>query len=218
MILAPREKNQINFPHNQINFIHTEIKWNLITLTEIKSIWTTRTRKQVNFRAHNKNKWLSASMQVTSQFLPPTQQPNRVHPYPEIKSSLIPHTEIKPISTTISKSESNPMLTLKTSNVPPAHKNKVNFDPRTKNISFSILILKPSQFISPHKTKFGPQHWNQGNFDPHTINKSFLHTPTRTPSSVRSRLNTSYFRPPHQTKSVMIPTLKLGQLRSPILK
>ena len=41
------------------------------------------------------------------------------------------------------------MLTLKTSKFQPAHKNKVNFNPRTKNMSISVLTLKPGQFISP---------------------------------------------------------------------
>ena len=146
-------------------------------------------------------------MQVTSQFLPPTQQPNRVHPYPEIKSSLIPHTEIKPISTTISKSESNPMLTLKTSNVPPAHKNKVNFDPRTKNMSISVLTLKPSQFQPPGQ--------NQVNCDPNTEVKSI---------SIPNLKNKSICMPPDtKTKLISIQTLnqvtfdpptKLGQLLS----
>ena len=133
-------------------------------------------------------------MQVTSQFLPPTQQPNRVHPYPEIKSSLIPHTEIKPISTTISKSESNPMLTLKTSNVPPAHKNKVNFDPRTKNMSISVLTLKPSQFLSPIKNKV--------KFDPKTKVKS-----TSIPT-----LKTSPFCMPPDTKTNLISSQTLNQV------
>ena len=41
-----------------------------------------------------------------------------------------------------------------------AHKNKVNFDSRTKNKSISVLTLNSSQFLSPTQ--------NQVNFDPNT--------------------------------------------------
>ena len=56
------------------------------------------------------------------------------------------------------------MLTLKTRNVRPAHKNKAKVEPHTKNVSISVLTLKPSQFMSPTQ--------NQVNFDPKTEVKS----------------------------------------------
>ena len=57
------------------------------------------------FHAYPNNKWFSASIQVTSQFLQPTQQPNQFHPYTEIHSSSILHTDNKSIFTTITKTK-----------------------------------------------------------------------------------------------------------------
>ena len=92
----------------------------------------------------------------------------------------------------------------------PRHKSRVNFDPETKNKSFSTTTKKPSQFqfirwnqvnfgLPHNKTNFdAPRHENQINFDPDS----------------KPRL----FRPPHKTKSILIPALKSSQSRSPKLK
>ena len=130
----PAFKNQVNFdPHkNQINFI-PRLKSSQIRSRTSKSSQLYHPHKhQVNFRAHPKNKWFSAIIQVTSQFLPTTEQPNQFHPYDEIKPNSIPHAEIKSIST-ITKTKSISMLTPKT----------VIFDPHTKTRS----ILTPAQKI-----------------------------------------------------------------------
>ena len=107
---------------NQVKF--DPLHWNEVNMDHPH-------KNQVNFHAHHKNKWFSASIQATSQFLPPT-QPNQFHPYTEIRSSSIRHTEKKPIST-ITKNKSISMLTLKTSDFQSAHKSKVDFDPHTKS-------------------------------------------------------------------------------------
>ena len=105
------------------------------------------------------------------------------------------------------------MITLKTSIFRPAQKQ----EPCTKN---GLHTKKPSQFISPHKTKListrtpkssrfrspllkevnfvCPRHENDVNFDPDS--------------------KPSHFRLPHKTKSIIIPTMKSSQLRSSTLK
>ena len=75
------------------------------------------------------------------------------------------------------------MLTLKTVNFRPAHENKVDFHPRTENMSISILTLKPIQFLSLTQNKV--------NFDPNTKIKS-ISIPT---------LKTSQFSIPPYTKT-----------------
>ena len=114
-----QQPSQFGPPAQQPNQFHpyTEIRSNVYPphWNQINS------DNQVDFHAHAKNKWFSISIQVTSQFLPPTQQPNQFHPYTEIKSSSIAHTEIKSISTTTTKTKSISMLTRKTSNCRPAH-------------------------------------------------------------------------------------------------
>ena len=139
-------------------------------------------KNQVNFQAHLENKWFSASIQVTNQFLPPT-QPNQFNPRTEIKSSSIPQNEIRSISA-ITKTKSMSVHTLRTSIFRPSHKDKINFDPRTKITPISVLTLKPSQFLSSTQ--------NQVNFDLNTEVKSisisslktgqFTTPPTRKPS------------------------------------
>ena len=59
-----------------------------------------------------KNKWLSARIHITSQFQLPTKQPNRFHLFTEIKSSSIPHAEIKLISTAYTKIKLSSMIKL----------------------------------------------------------------------------------------------------------
>ena len=71
---------------------------------------------------------------------------------------------------------------METNNFRPAHKNKVNFDPRTKNKLISVLTLKPSQLLSPTQNKFKT--------DPHTEVMS-ISIPT---------LKTSQFGVPPNTK------------------
>ena len=56
------------------------------------------------------------------------------------------------------------MLARETSNFRSAQKNKVHFDPRTKNRSTPVFTLKPDHFLSPAR--------NQVNFDPNTEVKS----------------------------------------------
>ena len=124
-------------------------------------------KNQVNFPAHPKNKWFSARIQVTNQSLPPTQQPN------QFQHCSTPRTEIKSISTTITKTKSISMLTLKISNFRRAHKDKVKFDPRTENKLISVLTLKPSQFLPTQK---------QVNFDPHSKQVNLACPRTRKPS------------------------------------
>ena len=86
------------------------------------------------------------------------------------------------------------MLTLKTSNFRHTHKTKVKFDPRTKNMSVSVLTLKPSQLLSPTQI--------QVNFDPNTEVKSIL-----IPS-----LKTTQFGMPPDTKNELISIQTLKQV------
>ena len=83
------------------------------------------------------------------------------------------------------------MLTLKTCNFGPAHENKVNFDPRTKHMSISVLTLKPSQLLSLTQS--------QVNFDPNTEVKIIL-----IPS-----LKTSQFGMAPDTKTKLISSQNL---------
>ena len=98
----------------------------------------------------------------------PTKKLSQFRSSHEIKSSSIPHIEIKPISTTHTKTRSTSMLTLKPSAFRPACKNQVNFDhtqkpgqsisklqkksfsARTRKAVIAILALKPSQFRCIH--------------------------------------------------------------------
>ena len=105
-------------------------------------------KNQVNFHGHPENMWLLANIKVISHLLRPIQQPNQFHPYTDIISSSIPHIEIMLIST-ITETKSNSMLTLETRNFRPAHKNKVEFETRTKHNSIPIPTLKSSQSRSP---------------------------------------------------------------------
>ena len=138
----PAFKNQANLVHPHNNQTNISLHWNQVKFDP--SHWNhvnlDQTKNNVHFHAHTKNKWFLASIQVTSQFLPHT-QPNQFHSYTEIKLSSIAHTEITSISTTITKPRSIFMLTVKTSNFRSEHKNKINFDPRTKNMSISVLKL-----------------------------------------------------------------------------
>ena len=126
---------------------------------------------------------------------------------------------MKSISTTISKAKSIAMLTLKTSNFQHAHKNKFNFDSRTKNKSISVLTLKSSQFLSPTR--------NQTKFDPNTEVELTSYTKKKENFHVPRHENHVYFSagpkpshilPPNKTVSIRIPTLKSSQLRLPTLK
>ena len=157
-----------------------------------------------------------------SQSLLLAQPPNQFNPYNEIKSGSIPHTEIKSIST-ITKPKSISMLTLKKINFRLAHKNIVDFEPRTKNMPISVLTLKPSQFFfyPPHKTKTisTPTLQRQANFDPHSNNKSILRAPRHGKQvNFDADSKPSLFRPPHRTKSIMITALKSSLIRSTALK
>ena len=136
--------NQVKFDRshwNQVNLDHPH-KMQVIFHAHSKSNWLSpfdhSPNNEVSFHALTKNKLFSASMQVTSHFPPHTQQPNQFHPDTEIKSS-----------STITKNKSISMLTL--NNFRPAHKNKVNFDPLTKNINFGSHTKTKSIYIPQTK-------------------------------------------------------------------
>ena len=112
-----------------------------------------RTQNKVNFDPRTKNLPISVLTQKPSwfrfrlelkPFSIPTQEPSQFHPYPEIKSSSIPDNEIKSISTTLTKIKLVSVLIKKTFSVWHVQKNEVNVDPSTKNVSISVLTLKPS--------------------------------------------------------------------------
>ena len=86
------------------------------------------------------------------------------------------------------------MLARETSNFRSAQKNKVHFDPRTKNRSTPVFTLKPDHFLSPAR--------NQVNFDPNTEVKSI---------SI-STLKTSQFCMPPDTKIEIGFELYLNQV------
>ena len=110
--------------------------------------------------------------------MPPTQQPNQFYLYTEIESCSIPNIETKSIST-ITKTKSISMLTLKTSNFRPTHQNKIKFDPRTKNMLISAITLKTSYFLFPKQKQsyFRPQRSSQANFDTHSKKSQFCMPP-----------------------------------------
>ena len=126
----PAFKNRANFDcpqNNQIIPILT-LKSSRIRSPSLKSRqFVPPTHKPSYWYTHTKEELSSASTQVTSKFLPRKQR-NQLHPFSEAKSSSIPHTEIKWILTTITKTKPIFMLTLKNRNFRPAHKNSVNFD------------------------------------------------------------------------------------------
>ena len=157
-------KNQVNFDHRhnrQIKFFRrlksSHIRtfdppdWNQLNLDHPH-------KKQFVFHVHPKNKRFSASIQVTTHFLQPSQQPNQFHPYTEINSSSILHTDTKSIAT-ITKTKIVSMLTLK----------QVIFYTHTKTRSNSTPAKKLVNFGPHTKTKsiFTPTP-NQVNFDPST--------------------------------------------------
>ena len=63
-----------------------------------------------------------------------------------VYKGLIPHTEIRSISTTHTKTKLISMLTLKPSDLRPAYKNQVNFHHLRKNQVNRSTALKTSQF------------------------------------------------------------------------
>ena len=92
--------------------------------------------------------------------------------------------------------------------------------PAQKNMSISVITLKPSQFLSPaqKQANFDPNTEVKSILDPHSKNKSILHAPRHEDQvNFDADSKPSHFRPPHKTKSIMIPTLKSSQLRSPTL-
>ena len=152
---SPRLPNQVNLdnPHNHwTNFIPT------LKSSQIRPLhWN-----QVNFdQPHIKQSILKPILkteifgqhQISSHSIPPTQQPNHCHLYTEIRSSSIPHIEITSISS-IARTKSVSMSTLKTINSRsahkkrgqfwPPHKNHVHFGPHTETNSMSLLHTKPS--------------------------------------------------------------------------
>ena len=172
-------KNQVNFDHphnNQINFIPT-MKWSQIRSPTLKS----------------------------GHFRPSTQKQIQVSSSSEKLVFFGQHTCNRPISTShatksISSLQLKPSrlrfltlrsLTLKKYSFRPAHKNKVNFDPRTKTCQFRPSHQnhanfdpesKPSHFWPPHKTKsiliLTPK---QVKFD-HTLTSIRVGPPTQQPS------------------------------------
>ena len=120
---------------------------------------------QVNLYASTQTRLISIQILKQSHF-DPHKKLSQFRSSHEIKSSSIPHIEIKPISTTHTKTRSTSMLTLKPSAFRPACKNQVNFDhtqkpgqsisklqkksfsARTRKAVIAILALKPSQFRS----------------------------------------------------------------------
>ena len=110
----------------------------------------------------------------------------------------------------------------------PRHKNRVNFDPDTKNKTFSTATKKPSHFRflywnqvnfdHPHtqinfiralnSSQVSSPHWNQVNLDhPHNNHVNFdAYTKTKW---FRARVQKpSEFRPPTLKPSQSLPTLK----------
>ena len=66
-IFAPRSKTKtISTTHPTTKSI-SSLHWNQVNLDHPH-------KKQLNFHAHNKNKWFSPCIRVTSEFLPPAQQ------------------------------------------------------------------------------------------------------------------------------------------------
>ena len=143
-----------------------------------------RTPERSNFRPLYKNKPLPIHHSQMKSFSATHTTIKSISFYTWIKSSSIPHTEIKPIWTTRTKFKSICMIILKTSDFRTAVKNQVNFDhPHNQQIDF-IPTLKSSQVRSPtlKSSRFGPptqkpssfrpHHWNQANFDPHSNIKS----------------------------------------------
>ena len=114
------------------------IKSSSIPRTEIMLIWTVHTRTKSIFKQTLKSSEFRPACKYQVHFFDPHN--NRINFIPTLRSNQIRSpSQIKSIS----------VLGLTTSNFRPAHKNKVNFEPRTKNKSISVLTLKPSQFIPP---------------------------------------------------------------------
>ena len=167
---SPRvqKRSQFRPPTQQRNEFHpyTEVKANWIRRTEIKPIWITH-KKNVNFRADPKKKWFSASIQVTSQFLPPTQQLNHFHPYTEINSTSTP--------------------TLRSSQFQPASQKSCQFPCAHWSKLFSTRIQKRQSWLRHKISQFRSSLWNQVNFYP-PHNTKLNSTPTLESSQFRSPL------------------------------
>ena len=142
----PAIKVNLEHPHQILSCMVTPKTSDILLAYKTKSISTTHTTKsisslnqvmfdpphrnqvnlnpphknQVNFPAQPKTKWFSASILITSQFLPPT-QPKQFSPYSEIMSKFdSPHwDQVRFDHHRINQSIS--MLTLETSNFRPAH-------------------------------------------------------------------------------------------------
>ena len=99
-----------------------------------------------------------------SNFRPPHKIQVNYDPFTEITSTSIPDIEIKPISTTHTKTKSISMLTLESSDFRSAYIKQVSFDPLHKN----KVTLKQLIFALHKKTiqSRSPQQ-NQVKFDPY---------------------------------------------------
>ena len=98
---------------------------------------------------------------------------------------------------------------------------KKKIDRRTKNMSVSILTLKPSQFISPtqNQVNFGPNIEIKSISMPTLKTSQFSMSPdTKTKQISIQTLNQVIFDPHTKNKQIMIPTLKSSRIRPPTLK
>ena len=120
---SPRVQKNVNSSTHTTK-LTSSLHWNKVMLDppHLNQFTLDPHKNQVIFPADTKNKWFSASIQVTKKNLPPTQQPNQFQHYAGINSSWTPHTEIKSISTTITKTKSISMLSPTRSNFRPAYK------------------------------------------------------------------------------------------------
>ena len=179
-----------------------------------------RTPERSNFRPLYKNKPLPIHHSQMKSFSATHTTIKSISFYTWIKSSSIPHTEIKPIWTTRTKFKSICMIILKTSDFRTAVKNQVNFDhPHNQQIDF-IPTLKSSQVWSPtlKSSRFGPptQEPNQvylytdikSSSIHHTDIKLISTTITKTKSISTLKLKTNHFRAAHKYEVNFDPRTK----------
>ena len=152
-------------------------------------------KNKSHFRPLHKNQVSSVLYTEIKSISTPHNTPNQFHPYTEIKPSSISRTKTYKFGpqTKINQVNFDPRTNTELISIPtrkpryqvdsmPWHKNRGNFDPDTKNKSFSTTnkTTKLISYLHLNEVKAYPPHWNQVNFDHSHKNQSNFDAHTKT--------------------------------------
>ena len=147
MLIHHTEMKSFSTTHTRTEYIssYTGAKSSSIPHTESMSIWTTHTKCK-SICILPKSKIFSPRVQKPNRFRPPTQLWNQFNLYTEASQCRSPLQNQVIFGCRDTKTTLISIQTLKPSHFLPPHNTQVHSDPRTKNKSISIPILKPISF------------------------------------------------------------------------